>query len=295
MNIKDAQALSGVSAENIRFYEKQGLLSPARNKQNDYREYSPDDIAVLKRIRALRMLDMPLPQVKAVLEGKEPLGDAAARQQERLEEKSRELDAAINLCREVSGAASLEALDIDALLARMDDPARSGGFFQSWREDYRRVALAEHEKRFTFLPDEAVTTPQEFTAALLAYAAGQGKDIVITKEGMYPEFTLDGIEYTATRNYTAVRGCPVASIACEVAHPEDFLPTDIPLWKRRLLRLFHFLWLPTALLLVVLLPRLSLFQELTLGETLLVLAGLLAPLGVMSFRSWLLFYNEKHK
>lgn len=295
MNIKDAQALSGVSAENIRFYEKQGLLSPARNKQNDYREYSPADIAVLKRIRALRMLDMPLPQVKAVLEGKEPLGDAAARQRERLEEKSRDLEAAIALCREVSGAASLEALDIDALLARMDDPARSGSFFHRWRDDYRRVALAEHEKRFTFLPDEAVTTPQEFTAALLAYADGQGKDIVITKESMYPEFTLDGIEYTATRNYTAVRGCPVASIACEVAHPEDFLPADIPPWKRRLMRLFHFLWCPALLLLLILLPRLSLFQELTLGEAWLVLAGLLVPLGALSFRSWLLFYNEKHK
>lgn len=295
MNIKDAQALSGVSAENIRFYEKQGLLSPARNKQNSYREYSPADIAVLKRIRALRMLDMPLPQVKAVLEGKEPLGDAAARQKERLEEKSRDLEAAIALCREVSGAASLEALDIDALLARMDDPARSTGFFQRWRDDYRRVALAEHEKRFTFLPDEAVTTPREFTAALLAYANQQGKDIVITKESMYPEFTLDGIEYTATRNYTAVRGCPVASIACEVAHPEDFLPTDISPWRRRLMRLFHFLWCPTLLLLLILLPRLDLFHGLTLGETWLVLVGLLVPLGVLSFRSWLLFYNEKHK
>lgn len=295
MNIKDAQALSGVSAENIRFYEKQGLLSPARNKQNDYREYSPADIAVLKRIRALRMLDMPLPQIKAVLEGAEPIGAAAARQKERLEARSKELDAAIALCREVSGAASLEALDIDALLSRMDDPARSAGFFQRWRDDYRRVALAEHEKRFTFLPDEAVTTPQEFTAALLAYAAEEDLDIVITKESMYPEFTLDGIEYTATRNYTAVRGCPVASIACEVAHPEDFLPTDVSPSRRRLMRLLHYLWLPAAVLLVILLPRLELFQQLAPWESLLVLAGLLAPLGVMSFRSWLLFYNEKHK
>lgn len=295
MNIKDAQALSGVSAENIRFYEKQGLLSPARNKQNDYREYSPADIAVLKRIRALRMLDMPLPQIKAVLEGAEPIGAAAARQQERLEARSKELDAAIALCREVSGAASLEALDIDALLSRMDDPARSAGFFQSWRDDYRRVALAEHEKRFTFLPDEAVTTPQEFTAALLAYAAEEDLDIVITKESMYPEFTLDGIEYTATRNYTSLRGCPVASIACEVAHPEDFLPADVPPSRRRLMRLLHYLWLPAAVLLVILLPRLELFQQLAPWESLLVLAGLLAPLGVMSFRSWLLFYNEKHK
>ena len=89
MNIKQAQELSGVNAENIRFYEKQGLLSPARNKQNDYRKYTPEDIAVLKRIRALRMLDMPLPQIKAVLEGKEPVGAAAERHKVRLVARSR--------------------------------------------------------------------------------------------------------------------------------------------------------------------------------------------------------------
>lgn len=292
MNIKQAQELSGVNAENIRFYEKQGLLSPARNKQNDYRKYTPEDIAVLKRIRALRMLDMPLPQIKAVLEGKEPVGAAAERQKERLEARSRELDAAIALCREVAEAPSLESLDVDTLLAKMDDPAHSAGLFRGWVDDYRRVALAEHEKRFTFLPDEAVTTPQEFTAALLAYADQEGKDIVITKESMYPEFTLDGIEYTAMRNYTAVRGCPVASIACEVAHPEDFVPADIPREKRRLMRLLHYLWVPAALLLLILLPRLELFAT---WEGWVLLVGLVTAVGVSSFRSWLLFYNEKHK
>ena len=64
MNINQAQQLSGVSSDNIRFYEKQGLLCPRRNRANDYREYSEDDIRTLKFIRILRMLDMPLPQIR---------------------------------------------------------------------------------------------------------------------------------------------------------------------------------------------------------------------------------------
>ena len=39
MNIKQASEQSGVSAPNIRFYEKEGLLTPARRQGNDYRLY----------------------------------------------------------------------------------------------------------------------------------------------------------------------------------------------------------------------------------------------------------------
>ena len=85
MNTKQAQQLSGVSADNIRFYEKQGLLSPLRNPDNDYRDYSPEDIRTLKRIRALRMLDMPLPQIKAVLTNQLPLSAALQALRQRLD------------------------------------------------------------------------------------------------------------------------------------------------------------------------------------------------------------------
>lgn len=292
MNIKQAQQLSGVSADNIRFYEKQGLLRPRRNPENGYREYGDKDIHTLKLIRALRMLDMPLEQVGAVLLGSVPLPAAAAEQGKRLEERSRQLSEAIRLCGEFAALTGLEELDIDGLLARMDSPEAKDGFFQGWLRDYRRVALAEHEKRFTFLPDEAVTTPQEFSAALLQYARDNGLDLVITKEGMYPEFTLDGVEYTATRNYAAVRGCPVASIHCEVMHPEDFEPQGISPLRRRMQKLFHILWAPALLLLLVLLPRRELFAS---WEGWVLLASALAIVGVLSFRGWLLFYNENGK
>ena len=67
MNIKQASEQSGVSAPNIRFYEKEGLLTPARRQGNDYRDYTAGDVRTLKLIRMLRMLDVPLPTIKAVL------------------------------------------------------------------------------------------------------------------------------------------------------------------------------------------------------------------------------------
>ena len=54
MNIKQASEQSGVSAPNIRFYEKEGLLTPARRQGNDYRDYTAGDVRTLKLIRMLR-------------------------------------------------------------------------------------------------------------------------------------------------------------------------------------------------------------------------------------------------
>ena len=52
MNIKQASEQSGVSAPNIRFYEKEGLLTPARRQGNDYRDYTAGDVRTLKIGRA---------------------------------------------------------------------------------------------------------------------------------------------------------------------------------------------------------------------------------------------------
>ena len=38
-NIKEAEALTGISRQNIRYYEKMGLLNPKRDAGNGYRKY----------------------------------------------------------------------------------------------------------------------------------------------------------------------------------------------------------------------------------------------------------------
>ena len=49
MNINQVEKMTGVSKRNIRFYEKQGLLSPNR-EENNYRDYSEQDVNTLKKI-----------------------------------------------------------------------------------------------------------------------------------------------------------------------------------------------------------------------------------------------------
>ncbi|MDR3784395.1 MAG: MerR family transcriptional regulator, partial [Dysosmobacter sp.] len=49
------EARSGVPRANIRYYEAEGLLAPARSG-NGYRDYSEEDLRTLEKIKLLRRL-----------------------------------------------------------------------------------------------------------------------------------------------------------------------------------------------------------------------------------------------
>lgn len=65
--ISQAARLSGVSAANIRFYEKGKLLSPQGRDANSYRLYSDGDVHQLRFIRLCRAMDMSLDEVRTLL------------------------------------------------------------------------------------------------------------------------------------------------------------------------------------------------------------------------------------
>jgi DNA-binding transcriptional MerR regulator len=69
--IGQAAKLSGVSAANIRFYEKESLIKRHsgghKTGANSYRIYSDEDIHQLRFIRQLRSLDMTLDEVRTLL------------------------------------------------------------------------------------------------------------------------------------------------------------------------------------------------------------------------------------
>lgn len=67
MNISEAAELSGVSAKMIRYYEGTGLLVPAARRENGYRDYGDDDVAILQFIRRTRDLGFSLAEVAALL------------------------------------------------------------------------------------------------------------------------------------------------------------------------------------------------------------------------------------
>ena len=75
MKINEVEAAVGVTKKNIRFYEEEGLISPSREPGNSYRSYSQADVERLRRIKLLRKLDVPLAEIREMLEGQRTLAE----------------------------------------------------------------------------------------------------------------------------------------------------------------------------------------------------------------------------
>lgn len=61
--ISDLSRLYNVCTDTLRYYEEQGILSPARG-ENNYRLYGIQDICTLNVIRSLRGLDIPMERIR---------------------------------------------------------------------------------------------------------------------------------------------------------------------------------------------------------------------------------------
>lgn len=68
-SIGEICSLYQLGADSLRYYEKKGLLHPAR-KSNGYRLYTLKDIWKLNIIKDLRKLDFSIPQIKEYLENR---------------------------------------------------------------------------------------------------------------------------------------------------------------------------------------------------------------------------------
>lgn len=78
MKINEVEALVGITKKNIRFYEEQGLLKPGRNSQNGYREYGEPEVELLRQIKLLRKLGVPLEEIRQMQTGSRTLGTGCA-------------------------------------------------------------------------------------------------------------------------------------------------------------------------------------------------------------------------
>jgi len=73
MQMKEVEAKTGMPRANIRYYEKQGLLEQTSRNKSNHREYSEADVEQLCRIKILRMLEVPIEEIRLYKNDKEKL------------------------------------------------------------------------------------------------------------------------------------------------------------------------------------------------------------------------------
>ena len=97
MKINDVEKQLGITKANIRFYEKEGLLTPSRSA-NGYRDYTEADIARLKDIIILRKLGIPVQQAADILDGVQPMQEALEGNTAKLRQEIQKLNGSLALC-----------------------------------------------------------------------------------------------------------------------------------------------------------------------------------------------------
>lgn len=88
--IGDVAAMTGVSRDTLRFYEKKGIIT-VRKKENGYRYYSEDDIFELSSIFYHRKMNIGLDEIEHLWSGDASFETAAKVTQQQIEAEEQEI------------------------------------------------------------------------------------------------------------------------------------------------------------------------------------------------------------
>lgn len=98
MKIKEVENRVGMTRANIRYYEKEGLLNTTIRNENNYREYTEEDVEQLQRIKILRLLGVTPADIKLLNADAISMEEIMQKRKEEIERQARELQDIQRIC-----------------------------------------------------------------------------------------------------------------------------------------------------------------------------------------------------
>ncbi|MBQ4602397.1 MAG: MerR family transcriptional regulator [Clostridia bacterium] len=139
MNIKEVEGLLGIPRANIRYYEKEGLLSVKR-KQNQYRDYTADDISRLKRIIVLRKVGVSVEDICRYLNNEKTLAEILDTSIEYLQTEYKNIGSAIAVAKRLERE-SVNDFDECYYFDIIKEEEKKGNVFVDLCRDIGRIEL----------------------------------------------------------------------------------------------------------------------------------------------------------
>ena len=140
MRISEAAKKTGLSASNIRFYEKKKLLVAGREQQNEYRDYTDQDIECLKRIVVLRKAGLSIEEIRDIFDGKADVKTVLGEQQQKLQSQLQDLQGSLELCASLEREGDLLHMDADRYLDYVKEQETKGTRFAEFRDTVSEFA-----------------------------------------------------------------------------------------------------------------------------------------------------------
>lgn len=144
MTVNEVSKLAGVSIRTLQYYDKIGLLKPAKYTGSGYRLYDETDIEKLQQILLFRELEFPLKQIKDIISNPSYDKNRALEQQiTLLKMKKEHLEKLIDFARgiQLEGVKTMDFTVFDT--SKMDEYARQAreqwGGMQEFQEFERKA------------------------------------------------------------------------------------------------------------------------------------------------------------
>lgn len=139
MKINKVEELVGITKKNIRFYEEMGLICPARNEQNRYREYTDEDVEMLRKIKLLRQLSIPIEEISKIQKGYLTLEDCMMRHKIFLEREEENIRHSKSICVQIAdGKEQFSTIDTEKYFSLMNDMEKEGVRFVNVKNTDKR-------------------------------------------------------------------------------------------------------------------------------------------------------------
>lgn len=139
MTIKELETVLDIPRATIRFYEKEGLISPLR-EGNGYRDYSDEDVEKLKKIIILRKIGLTVNDIADLFDGAKSLPEALDENMVQLQKQMDELMGAMNLSRKMKeDSPDMQNMDADRYWNIVEEEEEQGHKFMSIAKDIVNV------------------------------------------------------------------------------------------------------------------------------------------------------------
>ena len=204
MNIKEIEIQTGVSKQNIRFYEKKGLLDPKRNRENGYRVYTENDIFRIKEILFFRKLGFTIDDIYKIHHGQKSIEESINHYHNYARLQENHLRQQLIVYHDIQKDMQKgQSLDIEKYMSKINEMEERGIPFFDTVSDYAKKAqntiymYMAPRHTYWFEPEEPILNKSSFTLELFKYADREKLTMTIRHEGMEPIVEIEGKRYLA--------------------------------------------------------------------------------------------------